>query len=175
MPVDVSQKSLASARCSDLHGHAVLTVAGQRRIPTGFPWMSDELIQLWGYPTMAPDPKARRGSPLSGAALPSQAQSRCCRGVRGGSARAICQVLGLSAPFRRTFAPMGWMWVYQDSSGAPVDQLPEVAATEAFPTQADAETWFGESWRELLAGGVDAVTLFEDDRQVYGPMSLHPA
>jgi hypothetical protein len=43
---------------------------------------------------------------------------------------------------------------------------------ESFPTQADAETWIGETWRELAAGGVAAVTLFEDGREVYGPMSL---
>ena len=43
-----------------------------------------------------------------------------------------------------------------------------------FPTQTDAETWLGETWKELLDGGVDAVVLWEDARQVYGPMSLHP-
>ena len=32
----------------------------------------------------------------------------------------------------------------------------------------------GEVWRDLLAAGVDAVTLLEDQRTVYGPMSLHP-
>ncbi len=31
----------------------------------------------------------------------------------------------------------------------------------------------GETWSDLAAEGVDAVTLFEHDRQVYGPMSLH--
>ena len=31
----------------------------------------------------------------------------------------------------------------------------------------------GEIWSDLAAAGVDAVTLFEHDRQVYGPMSLH--
>lgn len=44
-----------------------------------------------------------------------------------------------------------------------------------FPTQADAETWVGEVWQDLLAEGVEAVTLFEEERQVYGPMSLRPA
>ena len=46
---------------------------------------------------------------------------------------------------------------------------------ERFPTQADAETWIGENWRDLLDAGVDQVTLLEGDRVVYGPMSLHPA
>jgi len=69
---------------------------------------------------------------------------------------------------------MGWTWVYTDLAGAPVAQVPAMAALEPFPTQADAETWLGESWRELLDNGVDAVVLWEDDRQAYGPMSLHP-
>jgi len=32
----------------------------------------------------------------------------------------------------------------------------------------------GEVWQELAAEGVDAVVLLEGDREVYGPMSLHP-
>ena len=43
-----------------------------------------------------------------------------------------------------------------------------------FPTQADAETWIGEVWQDLLADGVDEATLLEEDRVVYGPMSLRP-
>jgi hypothetical protein len=31
----------------------------------------------------------------------------------------------------------------------------------------------GETWSELAELGVDAVTLFEHERRVYGPMSLH--
>lgn len=38
--------------------------------------------------------------------------------------------------------------------------------------QGDAESWLGETWRELLAAGIDAVTLLEGDRIVYGPMKL---
>ena len=67
---------------------------------------------------------------------------------------------------------MAWTWRYQDASGAPVD--PPGGQPE-FPSQADAESWVGESWRELAEAGVAAVTLVEDDRVVYGPMSLHPA
>lgn len=43
-----------------------------------------------------------------------------------------------------------------------------------FPSQADAETWVGESWQELLAAGVEQVYLLNGDEQVYGPMSLRP-
>jgi hypothetical protein len=31
----------------------------------------------------------------------------------------------------------------------------------------------GEAYGDLAAAGVDAVTLLEYDREVYGPMSLH--
>ena len=65
---------------------------------------------------------------------------------------------------------MGWLWRYEDAVGAAVDA--EGVATETFPTQADAETWIGETWRELLEAGVAQVTLLEDGREVYGPMSL---
>ena len=40
--------------------------------------------------------------------------------------------------------------------------------------QGDAETWLGENWRELLSAGVHQVTLLDGDREVYGPMGLHP-
>jgi hypothetical protein len=64
---------------------------------------------------------------------------------------------------------MGWSWRFHgDAEAAP-------AAGAEFPSQADAESWLGEVWRELAASGVDAVTLVEDGRDVYGPMSLRPA
>ncbi len=43
-----------------------------------------------------------------------------------------------------------------------------------FASQGDAESWLGENWHELVDGGVDQVTLFDDTRKEYGPMSLHP-
>ena len=67
---------------------------------------------------------------------------------------------------------MAWTWRYEDSSGAPVTPAEDAPTAEPFPSQADAESWIGENWRELLAGGVAQVTLFEDDHQVYGPMGL---
>jgi hypothetical protein len=48
------------------------------------------------------------------------------------------------------------------------------AQSVTFPTQADAETWVGEVWQDLLADGVEDVTLLEEQRVVYGPMSLRP-
>jgi hypothetical protein len=65
-----------------------------------------------------------------------------------------------------------WHWRYERTDGTEVADL-ALAAQDGFPAQADAETWIGEVWKELLEQGVDAVTLLEDDRVVYGPMSLH--
>jgi hypothetical protein len=65
---------------------------------------------------------------------------------------------------------MTWSWRFETSDGSAVER----AGGDRFPSQADAESWVGEAWQELLADGVDAVTLLEDDRVVYGPMSLHP-
>jgi hypothetical protein len=64
-----------------------------------------------------------------------------------------------------------WRWRFEDSAGA--EASPAGVGSPEFPSQSDAESWVGESWHELLDAGVDAVTLFEGDREVYGPMSLH--
>jgi len=63
-----------------------------------------------------------------------------------------------------------WHWRYEDAAGAEVTGL---EASPRFPSQSDAESWVGEEWRDLLENGVDAVTLLEAERVVYGPMSLH--
>jgi hypothetical protein len=68
---------------------------------------------------------------------------------------------------------MAWHWRYEAQNGAVVE--PEDAPVESFPTQGDAESWLGETWRELLDAGVYQVTLMDGDREVYGPMGLHPA
>jgi hypothetical protein len=64
-----------------------------------------------------------------------------------------------------------WWWRLLDPSGEEV-RVPEEYSNQRFASQADAESWVGEVWAELAAAGVDAVTLFEHDREVYGPMSL---
>ncbi len=66
---------------------------------------------------------------------------------------------------------MSWTWRFEAADGTAVDGAP----TERFPSQADAESWIGESWQDLAGQGVDQVVLLEDDREVYGPMSLHAA
>ena len=70
---------------------------------------------------------------------------------------------------------MTWTWRYEGPDGDPIAGTDELPEQEAFPTQADAESWVGETWRELRAGGVHAVSLFEGDRKAYGPMGLDPA
>lgn len=67
---------------------------------------------------------------------------------------------------------MPWSWRYERSDGSPVE-VPGLAE-ETWITQADAESWVGENWRGLLEHGVDQVSLYEDGRLAYGPMSLHP-
>lgn len=75
---------------------------------------------------------------------------------------------------------MVWTWDYVRSDGTAVEGLAVLDdGTDphevSFASQAEAETWFGESWRALLEQGVDAVNLRSDGVLVYGPMSLHPA
>ncbi len=67
--------------------------------------------------------------------------------------------------------PESWTWSYLDTAGAPLTDMP----ANAFPSQGDAESWLGESWRDLVERGVDAVTLLQDGAVVYGPMSLRSA
>jgi hypothetical protein len=64
---------------------------------------------------------------------------------------------------------MPWSWRYEDVDGKPVD-----GPAETFSSQADAESWIGQEWRQLQTGGVSTVTLVEDDRVDY-QMSLQPA
>jgi len=68
-----------------------------------------------------------------------------------------------------------WWWRFEDADGAEVTLSGEAAeeyGERRFPSQADAESWIGETWSELKDEGVVQVTLIELDRVVYGPMSL---
>lgn len=66
-----------------------------------------------------------------------------------------------------------WTWRYEGNDGSVMSrpELPEVA----FPNQADAESWVGEAWPDLLDAGVAAVSLLRDGEVVYASMSLRPA
>ena len=75
--------------------------------------------------------------------------------------------------FRRANATeRPWFWRLQDAEGEEVAVTGDLEG-QRFTNQADAESWVGEIWADLAEAGVDAVVLFEHDRQVYGPMSLH--
>lgn len=63
-----------------------------------------------------------------------------------------------------------WWWQMLDRDGAVLER-----ERVEFPTRSDAETWLGEAYPDLAEDGVGSVTLFEGDREVYGPMSLDPA
>ncbi len=65
---------------------------------------------------------------------------------------------------------MAWTWRFEKTDGT---EVPPAVEPEEFPTQGDAESWVGEVWKDLLAGGADQVTLFDGDTMIYGPMSLH--
>lgn len=66
---------------------------------------------------------------------------------------------------------MSWQWRYEGADGGTVSVGANDVA-ERFPSQSDAESWLGENWRALTDAGVRQVTLVEDGREVYGPMSL---
>lgn len=61
---------------------------------------------------------------------------------------------------------MSWRW-------AP-DRAPsgDVLLDRRFASQGEAESWLGEFYPDLVEAGVSAVTLYEEDRLVYGPMRL---
>ena len=65
-----------------------------------------------------------------------------------------------------------WWWRLEDAAGAEVEapSLRRPALRDARPTPSPGWARSGPTWP---AEGVDAVTLFEHERQVYGPMSLH--
>lgn len=64
---------------------------------------------------------------------------------------------------------MTWSWQYEDADGAPV-----AGPEETFSSQADAESWLGQTWRELVGAGAASASLLEDERVEY-KMSLAPA
>jgi hypothetical protein len=64
---------------------------------------------------------------------------------------------------------MPWIWRYEGADGKAV-----TGPAETFGSQADAESWIGQTWRQLASAGVTAVTLVEDDRVEY-QMSLLPS
>jgi hypothetical protein len=64
---------------------------------------------------------------------------------------------------------MAWTWRYEAEDGRQ-----DAGCSEPFASQSDAESWLGQSWRDLVAKGVVTAILLEDDRVEYR-MSLLPA
>ena len=52
--------------------------------------------------------------------------------------------------------------------------VPEADLPQRWSDQAAAEAWLTAGYLDLLDAGVTAVSLYEEDRLVYGPMSLEP-
>ncbi len=65
-----------------------------------------------------------------------------------------------------------WLLFTADGSPASDEVTAQFADGNAQHFQADAETWLGEQWPDLVDAGIDSVTLTEDGAEVYGPMSL---
>ncbi|MDT9592604.1 hypothetical protein RDV89_05980 [Nocardioides zeae] len=65
-----------------------------------------------------------------------------------------------------------WTWRLENAAGEEVTITGDLA-DQRFASQSEAESWVGEVFEDLTELGVDAVVLFEDERRVYGPMSLH--
>ena len=63
---------------------------------------------------------------------------------------------------------MGWTWRLEKADGK------NIGTSESFDSRGDAESWVGEEFEELLEKGIDQVTLYDGDTEVYGPMSIHP-
>lgn len=63
---------------------------------------------------------------------------------------------------------MAFYWVYETAEDV------RLGHSESFESRSDAETWIGVEFNALLDESVDQVRLFEDDKEVFGPMSLHP-
>ncbi|WP_375498334.1 hypothetical protein [uncultured Jatrophihabitans sp.] len=66
---------------------------------------------------------------------------------------------------------MTWTWRMEQADGTELTEVPDVAQPP-FQNQSDAESWLGETFRELSDAGVAQVTLLEDGTKIYGPMSL---
>lgn len=52
--------------------------------------------------------------------------------------------------------------------------VPDSPDELAWADQGDAEAWLTGAYLDLLDAGITAVSLYEEDRLVYGPMSLEP-
>ena len=68
---------------------------------------------------------------------------------------------------------MAWHWAADTRPGVRIDAQ-ALGLDQRFLTQGEAESWLGETYPDLAEAGVTAVSLYDDDRLVYGPMGLEP-
>jgi hypothetical protein len=57
---------------------------------------------------------------------------------------------------------MTWSWRYEAEDGKPVG-----GPNEAFSSQADAESYLGQTWKDRVSDGANTAILMEDDRVEY--------
>ena len=57
---------------------------------------------------------------------------------------------------------MTWSWRYEAEDGKPVG-----GPNEAFSSQADAESYLGQTWKDRVSDGANTAILLEDDRVEY--------
>ncbi len=62
---------------------------------------------------------------------------------------------------------MVYLWRYVDEAGVVAD-----GPAVSFESQESAEAWLSDNFGGLADDGVSAVSLFNDERAVYGPMPL---
>jgi hypothetical protein len=72
------------------------------------------------------------------------------------------------ASLKANLIHMTWSWRYEAADGKSV-----TGPNETFSSQADAESWLGQTWRDRVAEGATTAVLLEDDRVEYR-MSLNP-
>jgi hypothetical protein len=63
---------------------------------------------------------------------------------------------------------VSWTWRLETADGTPLS----APNSPLHASQSDAESWLGESWRDLARSGVAQVSLYDDGQLVYGPMLL---
>ena len=63
---------------------------------------------------------------------------------------------------------MSWVWRLESADGTPLS----TPASPLHSSQADAESWLGEAWRQLADASVAQVSLLDHGTVVYGPMPL---
>lgn len=72
-------------------------------------------------------------------------------------------------PENQAVAATGHEWRYADEAGVAAD-----GPAVAFDSQQTAEAWLSAHFEELSDQGISAVSLFDGDEIVYGPMPLAP-